>query len=95
MVEFRSEIFSVLCGARAVEVLFCLRGGCLGVRELCRCAGGSCSTVLRRVGELESIGLVRVVCSRVFPFEKRVCLTGKGRRVLRKIVLLLCDLGFP
>ncbi|RLG71758.1 MAG: hypothetical protein DRO23_11505 [Thermoprotei archaeon] len=95
MVVFGSEVFGVLCGARAVEVLFCLRGGCLSVRELCRCAGGSCSTVLRRVGELESIGLVRVVCSRVFPFEKRVCLTGKGRRVLRKIVLLLCDLGFP
>jgi len=63
------------------EILIALLNRPYYIRELKRVVGGSSTTIVKRVKELEEAGLIEIIEIPSFPFKKKVLLTEKGRAV--------------
>jgi|GEM_PF-4621724 len=75
------EIEKILTN-RAIGILMALEDGPQGVRELAKKTGGSFTTIVYRLRDLERLGLVKREKSKHFPFKHTITLTEKGRIIL-------------
>jgi len=83
-----------LLGSRAVEILFALEGGPLCFRELAQRVGGSNTTIVMRLRDLEELALIKREKTARFPFKHSISLTEKGRKLvplLKRIIRILED----
>lgn len=70
----------------SIEILRVLyEEGKLSLSELKEATGGNWETLLRRIEELKGEGLINSVKSKVFPFERKIYLTERGREVASRI----------
>lgn len=75
----------VLLKPKAIEILEAVGDRSMSIKELLDAVGGSATTIVKRVRELEEMGLVKVDFDLNFPFKKKVSITRKGLSVLKTI----------